>query len=93
MKNEQLTVDVDGFRFYVDFSCQPHVLEESKEIAEQFAAAHPSRVAIGKAACRFELTSDDDPEMDHLNDMIFICQAAEAIGHVYIFDPQAGEFQ
>jgi hypothetical protein len=42
---------------------------------------------------RFELTSDDDPEMDHLNDMIFICQAAETIGHVYIFDPQAGEFQ
>jgi hypothetical protein len=51
------------------------------------------RAAIARARCRFELTSDDDPDMDHLNDMIFICQAAAAIGQVFIFDPQSGEFQ
>jgi hypothetical protein len=30
--------------------------------------------------------------MDHFNDMIFICHAAESIGPVYIFDPRAKEF-
>ena len=29
IKNDRLTVDVDGFRFHVDFSCESHVLEES----------------------------------------------------------------
>jgi hypothetical protein len=30
--------------------------------------------------------------MDHFNDMLFICHAAESIGAMYIFDPQEGEF-
>jgi hypothetical protein len=93
LKNGKLTVAVNGFRFFIEFSCEAHVLEESREIAEQFAADHPSRAAIAAASCRFELSSDDDPEMEHFNDMILICHAAEALGPVFIFDPQAGEFQ
>ena len=93
VRKDRLTVDVEGFQFHVDFSCEPHVLEESQEIAARFAANHPARAAIARARCRFELTSDDDPDMDHFNDLVFISQAAEAIGPVYIFDPQAGEFQ
>jgi hypothetical protein len=93
IKNDRLTVDVQGFRFHVDFSCESHILEESQELAAQFAANHPARAAIARARCRLELTSDDDPDMDHFNDMIFICQAAEALGQVFIFDPQAGGFQ
>ena len=89
---DQLTVVVEGFHFYIDFADQPHVLEESVEIAEEFAADRPDRAVIARASSRFELSSDDDPDMDHINDMLFICHAAESLGPVYIFDPKEGEF-
>lgn len=89
---EKLTVLVDGFHFHIAFADQPYVLEESIEIAAEFAADRPDRAAIAKAACRFELSSDDDPDMDHFNAMLFICHALESLGPVYIFDPQEGEF-
>jgi hypothetical protein len=92
LRGGTLTVKVNQFRFFIGFSCEPHVLQESQDIAERFAAQHPARAAIAAASCRFELSSGRDPQMDHFNDMIFICHAAEAIGPVYIFDPRAKEF-
>lgn len=92
IKADKLTVSVESFHFFIGFADQPHVLEESIEIAAEFAADRPDRAGIAKASCRFELSSDDDPDMDHLNDMLFICHAAESLGAVYIFDPQEGEF-
>jgi hypothetical protein len=92
LKGDELTVAVGSFHFHIAFSDQPRVLQESIEIAAEFAADRPDRAAIARAACRFELSSDDDPDMDHFNDMLFICHAAESLGPVYIFDPQEGEF-
>jgi hypothetical protein len=92
VQDEKLTVTVDRFRFYIQFCCDSHVLEESREIAEQFALSHPDRAAIGLADCRFELSSDDDPNMDHFNDMVIICDAAQTLGPTFIFDSQLGEF-
>ena len=92
LKGGTLTVKANKFPFFIGFSCEPHVLQESKEIAERFAAQHPSRTAIAAASCRFELSSGKDPNMDHFNDMVFICHAAEVIGPVYIFNPRAKEF-
>lgn len=92
LEADELTVTVEGFRFYIDFADQPQVLEESRELAAEFATDRPDRAAIAKASCRFELSSDDDPDMDHFNDMLFICHAAESIGAMFVFDPQEGEF-
>ena len=89
---DTLTVTVNKFRFFIGFSCEPHVLLESQEIAERFGAQHPARAAIATASCRFELSSAVKNAMDHFNDIIFICHAAESIGPVYIFDPRAKEF-
>lgn len=89
---DQLTVVVGGFHFYIGFADEPHVLAESREIAEEFAADRADSAVIARASSRFELSSDDDPDMDHFNDMLFICHAAESLGPVFIFDPQEGEF-
>jgi hypothetical protein len=92
IRGNTLTVTVNKFRFFIGFSCEPHVLQESREIAERFGAQHPERAAIAAISCRFELSSGVKNAMDHFNDMIFICHAAESIGPVYIFDPRAKEF-
>ena len=92
VQNGKLVVLVGEFHFFVQLACGAEVLEESREIAEQFAALHPSRKAIAEASCRFELMSDEDPMMDRFNDLIFMCQAAERLGSVYIFNPHARRF-
>lgn len=81
------------FKFYVDVSCAPHVLEESAEIALQFAKGHPEQRRIAQAACRYELHSDEDRDMEYFNDMVFLSEAASSLAGAFVFDPQAGEFQ
>ena len=92
LRGDSLTVTIGNFRFFIGFSCEPHVLLESQEIAERFAAQHPARDAIAAVSCRFELSSSNDPNMDHFNDIVFICQAVESLGPVYIFNPRSMEF-
>lgn len=89
---DRLTVRFGTFHFHIDVGCQPHVLEESREIAAEFAIGMPQQAAIAACACRFELTSDDDPDMDYFNDMAYLTEAAESLGGVYTFDSRAGAF-
>ena len=71
----------------------PHVLEESKEIAEQAGQQHPAREQIASCTCRFEMSGDDDPDMDHFNDYLFVGEALCRLGRVYWFDQASCEFQ
>ncbi len=70
----------------------PHVLEESAEIAERFAGDHPDRERIGSCRCRFATAGDDDPDMLHFNDYLFVGEAAERLDKVYRFDQSSCEF-
>jgi hypothetical protein len=67
------------------------VLEESKEIAEEFAP-EPLRDTIRSCGSRVEISGSDDPGMDHFNDLCFVLEAVESAGRVYTFDPGTGEF-
>jgi len=92
-KGDSVEISFGQFRFYVDISCAPHVLVESKEMAQNYAKAHPARNRIATASCRYELSSDDDPEMKYFNDMVFLTEAANSLPGTFVFDPYAGEFQ
>ena len=89
---EHLAIRLGDFLVRVHYTCEPHVRQESAEIAETFAAARADRARLAAAPCRYELSSDDDPDGDHLNDMIFLVEAAETLPGVVAFDPAAGEF-
>lgn len=67
----------------LEFSNEPHVAEESQEIAESFG--------IGCAGCtsRYEM-SGNDPELDLMNDQILLCERLEETGRFILFDPAAG---
>lgn len=92
IRGNSLTLRVDKFPFFIGYSDAPHVLQESKEFAELFGPPE-KRVDIATASSRFELRAGHDPNMDHFNDMIFICQAAESMGPIYLFDPLSKEFR
>jgi hypothetical protein len=68
---------------HMNFSDAPHVLVESKEIAEQFGIPCESCVA------RYEMAGDD-PEMELFNDYLLINERLEETGRFVLFDPQEG---
>jgi hypothetical protein len=70
----------------------PHVIEESAEIASRFGNAHPNQQRIAACRCRFSTSGDNDPDMMHFNDYLFVGEALERLGVVYRFDQSTAEF-
>ena len=81
-----------GFTLSATYSCASSVLEESQEIAEQFAKNRQDSAEISQSTCRVEITTGPDFEMIHFNDFISSVEAAEKQGKVFAFDPLAGAF-
>ena len=71
---------------------QPHVLDESAELAEQYAAQHPDRERISRCTCRFSTHAEDDEDLAHFNDYLFVGEAIARLGKVYRFDQSSAEF-
>ncbi len=90
---ERLAVEFEGFSFLIDLNCGSSVQQECDDAANNFAAEHPQKALIAGSRCRFELSSDDDFEMDYFNDLMFLSTAAESLGGVFTFDARQGEFQ
>jgi hypothetical protein len=80
-----------GFGLDVAINSNPSVLEESMEMANNFAP-EPLRGRISKCSSRIEISGTDDPAMDYFNDFCFVLEAIEGMGQVYTFDPGTGEF-
>jgi hypothetical protein len=70
----------------------PHVLEESREIAQRYGAARGDQALLASCGTRFELESDADSEMEHFNDYVLVVEHLTAAFHGVAFDPRAGEF-
>jgi hypothetical protein len=70
----------------------PHVLEESREIAQRYGAARSDQTLLASSDTRFELESDADPEMEHFNDYVHMVEHLTAAFQGVAFDPRAEEF-
>ena len=88
----QLILGVNGFRFYINHHCGDIVSRESKEMADMLAKGRDDAGEIARVSCRFEVSSDGDPSMDHLNDFVFLMEAAEKASGVFLFDPASSAF-
>lgn len=64
----------------VYLSSEPHVLVESQEMAELFAATRPEQEEIATCKRRFEVIGN--PNMDYFNDYLFVLQALESFSGV-----------
>ena len=90
--SQTITLRWDGYVLQVAREELPHVVEESTEIAEQFAGAHPANDRIAQCKCRFATSGDDDLDMMRFNDYLFVGEALERLGTVYRFDQSTCEF-
>ena len=81
-----------GYTLSVGRSSLPHVLEESQGIASEFAGEHPARERIGLCSSRYEVVGEDDREMQHFNDYLFIGEVLARLGTVYRFESTSSQF-
>jgi hypothetical protein len=91
-KDHLLRVQWADWSLRLYFEGEPHVLVESEEIAEHYAASHPERKTIAACKRRLSMSGDDDPNMDHFNDYVFVMEVLESFPGVYLFDPREGSF-
>ena len=91
--DNRATLTHDGGDFRVYFSQEPHVPDESAEIAERFAAGHPDKALLAKSIARIELAGPlDDIDMRYFNDALLYAETAAKAVPGWWFDPAGGEF-
>lgn len=75
----KLTVTIDDeWDLYIDRNSKPHVIRESQEMAEMFAAQRPDKDEIASSGVRLEISTDDDDDMDYFNDYVEILEQLES---------------
>ena len=93
----------DRWQLKVHLNLEPHVIEESAELAQSLeagtcTAAAPELLEWAKNAklqsfpVRFEISSSQDPNMDHFNDYLFVLEALQALEGSVAFDPSTNMF-
>jgi hypothetical protein len=92
VKGSSILLTWPNYKFQIYRSSLPHVVLESEEIANRFGKGRPDSRQIANCAVRFEVMGEDDPDMVHFNDYLYIGEAAERLGKVYRFDQSSTEF-
>ncbi len=70
----------------------PHVLEESREMAELFAVRRPEQSRIAACGVRVEIAGSEDGQMEYFNHYCVVVEVIESLGTVYTFDSSSAQF-
>src|SRR5687768_8041334 len=62
--SETITIEWKNFKFQLSYEAPEWALEESSEIANEYAADREDKETIARCRKRIMLTGGDDPEMD-----------------------------
>lgn len=89
---DTLTVPVGTWTLRVRWENGPHVLAESKEIAELFAKERPDANVIATCNRRIVTAGDDDPAMTYFNEYAFVLEALQSIDGIFLFEPNDSTF-
>jgi hypothetical protein len=92
LDNECVTLHWGSYQLWVGREAVAHAQQEAAEIAERFGADHPDQERIARSRVRLSTGADDDPDMDHFNDYLYVGEVIGQLGKVYRFDQASGEF-
>ena len=88
---DRLVAHIGDWWISLTLNEMPHVIEESREIAEDYAAERPDSALIAACDRRIEVSSAEDPDMDYFNDYLFVLEPLEALGAI-LFDDETEMF-
>ncbi len=81
------------WEFRVYYECGPDILQESQEIASSYAGHRPDQESLSICNKWITIASDNDYEMVHFNDFIFLLQdLEEELPGAVMFVPEEGTF-
>ena len=90
-RGNTVTVEAPGWSLEVHLADEPFVAEESRDMAAHFSAC-PRSAEIALSKRRVEIVSTDaDPDMEHFNDFVFVCETLEKFRGLILFDPRSGD--
>jgi hypothetical protein len=97
---ENITVESDGltfhfagdYKFYLHLNAEPHVEEESVEMAAEEFVPQDKKAAVASCRIRYEMHADPDPDMEYFNESLYILEVLENFAGVFIIDPHSGDF-
>ncbi|KUJ59638.1 hypothetical protein AR687_22160 [Flavobacteriaceae bacterium CRH] len=79
----------DEYSLYVYFSEEEHINEEAREFAAEYKLDWNENTTdkekLKTCKKRFEISGDDDFDMDYFNDSLFVIQEIEKFNNVIIF--------
>jgi hypothetical protein len=85
-----ITVDFDNYKFEISLSDGSHVIEEAVEIANDrvtdYAENNFDKEKLKTSSKRFEISGENDIDMDYFNDSLFIVETIEKFRGVIVFD-------
>ena len=91
-KHNKLLLMIGDWSLRLHFNSEPYVLEESKELAQYYAANRADKDLIAACASRFEIISDLDPEGNYFNYYVFVVELLEQFAGAITFDCQVRNF-
>jgi hypothetical protein len=90
-KNE-VQVSIEGWSARIHLNSDDYVIEESEEMANNFAAHLPEKEEIAASPRRFEVSCDEDSEMSFFNDYLGIIQELGGFQGAKIWEQAQQEF-
>jgi hypothetical protein len=89
---KKLDLIIDGWICHIYLNRQPHVLAESKEMAETFASDRADKIAISGCDRRFEIICQPDPDLDYFNDYLFVLEELGSLDGAKTWEGITGKF-
>ncbi len=90
VKKPEILIRVGEWSLRLTWEDQDHIAVESAEIAS--ITKHPDQEIVVQCSRRISTGGDDDPDMKHINDHIFVVEVFDAIPGLYYYDPMNGDF-
>ena len=91
-ERDEIQVSIEGWNARVHLNSDDYVIEESEEMANNFAAHLVEKEEIARSPRRFEVACDEDPEMSFFNDYLSIIQELGAFEGAYVWEQAQQEF-
>jgi hypothetical protein len=88
--DQSISIQFPDWKMQLHLADEPFIADEAKDLAEYFSDC-PRATEIAACKRRVEIGADPDPNMDHFNDFVFVCQMLEEFKGVILFDPQSGQ--
>jgi hypothetical protein len=88
--DKTITVAFDNYKFQIFLSDEGHIIEEAAEIANDrttdYAENNFDKEKLKASSKRFEISGEDDFDMDYFNDSLFIVETIEKFKGVIVFN-------